>query len=240
VRTGGIIAGVIAILLVVVVLGAELAAAPVTARAARTAVERCVEVDELEVTSVARPAVVGLLQGELRDVRIRMSGLQAGDLRIDRVDARLPAAPVGLGTGPQDVVVVANVRIVEEDLERYLAARAPALASPTLAITPDGVEIGDERVPFTFDAAVTLDEDGDLRVVPQLGDPRLWSSLGLELELTVPPDIRLTSLDFADGEVVLSGRADIRAGVEGEPACPEVALLGAPAGVGPVGAVTDP
>ncbi len=225
-RISGIVAGGVAVLIVIAVLGTELAATSVATRAVRDAVERCAEVDEVEVTSIGRPAVVGLLTGSVRDLRIRLDGVRAGDLRIAQVDARIPEAPAGLGSGPETVRVVAELRVEEADLERYLAASAPDLASPTLAITPDGLEIGDERVPFTLGAQVTIAEDGDLRLVPTLGDPRLWSSLGLELDLDVPDAVQLTGLELRDGDLVLAGFVEVTADVGGDLSCPDVALLG--------------
>ncbi|GEM_PF-1660670 len=225
-RTAGIVTGVIAVLFVLGLLAVELAATSLASSAARSEVERCVEVEQVEVTSLGRPAVLGLLRGEVRDVRITAIGIEAGDLRIDRVDARLPVAPVGLGDPPETLTVVADIRIVEEDLERYLVARAPELAAPTLAVTPEGLEIGDERVPFTLGANVLITEDGDVRLVPTIGDPRLWSSLGLELVLEVPRDVALLGLELSEGELVLSTRTQVHAGVDGELTCPDVALLG--------------
>jgi hypothetical protein len=206
-----IVAGLAAVLVVVGVLGLELAATSLVSRSVRSAVEERVEVDELEVTSVSRPAVLGFLQGEVRDVHITASGVRVGDdLRIDRVDARLPSAPVGVGPVPESLLVIGDVRIVEDDLESYLVARAPDLARPTLAITPDGLEIGDERVPFGLEAIVVIGATGDLRLIPTLGDPRLWSSLGLELQVEVPREIQILAVRFGDGDVVVSGRAEIR------------------------------
>jgi len=226
-RIASAVLATIALLAVVGLLAIELLAPRLATQAARSAVERCVEVDDLEVTSLARPAVLGLLQGEVRDVRVQASGIRAGDLRIDAVTARLPVAPAGWGTPPEIITVVAEVVVLEGDLERYLAATAPDLASPTLEITPDGVRVGDDRVPFTLELLVTVGPEGGLQFVPTLGDPRLWSSLGLELDVDVPPDLDLLGLELGDGEVRLTGRVEVAAGVDREPRCPDIALLGA-------------
>ncbi len=225
-RLTGIIAGVVAIVAVVALLGLELAATSMATRSARDAIERCADVEDVEVTSIARPAVVGFLRGEVRDVRLTATGVQAGDLRIDRVDARLPVAPAGFGSGPETLTVVADARILEGDLERYLVARAPELASPTLRVTRDELQIGDQRVPFTFGAVVRIDGAGDLQLVPTLGDPRLWSSLGLELEIEVPRELELLSIDLQDGAVLVTARAEIHQDAESQATCPDVALLG--------------
>lgn len=225
-RVTGIVAAVVAVLLVVGLLGLELAATSLATRSARTAVERCVEVEDLEVTALGRPAVVGLIRGEIRDVRITARGLTAGDLRLERVDARLPVAPTREGAGPETLTVVADVTIADDDLEHYLAVRAPELAAPTLRILPGELEIGDERVPFTLGAEVGIDAEGDLRLVPTLGDPRLWSSLGLELTFGMPRDVELLAIDLHDGEVVVSARVQVHAQADGGPTCPDIALLG--------------
>lgn len=210
-RVTGIVASGVAILVVVVLLGGELAATSLATRAARDAVEEYADVQQLEVTSLARPASLGVLQGEARDVRVTATGVRVGDLRIDRVDARIPVASVGFGAEPETLTVVGDARVLEEDLERYLVARAPDLAAPTFAVTEDGVEIGDERVPFTLGAAVRIDGDGNLVLLPTIGDPRLWSSLGLELELEVPRELELQALDLQNGAVVVSARAELPA-----------------------------
>lgn len=225
-RLAGIVGATIAILIVLGILGTELLATTVATRSARDAIERCAEVEDVEVTSIGRPAVLGIVRGEVRDVRLRAEGITAGDLRVERVDARIPAAPVGFGTGPETVTVIAEVTLTEGDLERYLVARSPDLASPTLQVTADGIRVGDERVPFTLEAAVGITAEGDLRLVPTLGDPRLWSSLGLDLEIEVPREITLLGLDLREGHVVVTGRAEVHTGVDGEPNCPDVALLG--------------
>lgn len=226
-RVASVLLAAIAVLVVVGLLTVELLAPRLATQAARTAVERCVEVDDLEVTSLARPAVLGLLRGEVRDVRVEAAGIRAGDLRIEAVTARLPVAPTGWGTPPETLTVVAETLILDGDLERYLAEGAPDLASPTLEITPDGVRIGDERVPFTLELLVTVGPEGGLQLVPTLGDPRLWSSLGLELDVDVPPELDLLGLELRDGEVVVTGRLEVAAGVDREPRCPDIALLGA-------------
>jgi hypothetical protein len=226
-RLSGVVAATIAMLIVVGLLGTELAATSLATRAVRSAVERCVEVEDIEVTSLGRPAVLGIARGEVRDVRLTATGLVAGELRVERIDARIPAAPVGIGSGPETITIVADVEMVEADLERYLVARSPALAAPTLQVTPDGIRVGDERVPFTLEAAVGITAEGDLRLVPTLGDPRLWSSLGLDLEIEVPRDITLMGLDLGEGSLVVTGRTEVHAEVDGDPGCPDVALLGA-------------
>lgn len=225
-RLTGIIAGVIAIVAVVALLGVELAATSMASRSVRSAVECCAEVQDLEVTSIARPAVLGFLRGEVRDVRVTATGVRVGDLRVDRVDARLPVAPAGFGSGSEPLTVVADARILERDLERYLVARAPDLASPTLRVTPGELQIGDQRVPFTFGAIVRIDGDGDLQLVPTIGDPRLWSSLGLELQIEVPRDLELRSIDLLDGVVVVTARAEVEGDAASPANCPDVALLG--------------
>lgn len=208
-RATGIVASGVAILVVVVLLGGELAATSLATRAARDAVEEYAEVEHLEVTSLARPASLGLLRGEARDVQVTATGVRAGDLRIDRVDARIPVASVGFGTELETLTAAGDARLLEEDLERYLVARAPDLAAPTFAVTEEGVEIGDERVPFTLVASVRIDEDGNLVLLPSIGDPRLWSSLGLELGLEVPRELELLALDLQNGAVVVTARAEL-------------------------------
>ncbi len=220
--------GAIAVLAAAGLVIVEALALRLATDAARSAVEHCVSVEDIEVTSVSRPAVLGLLQGEVRDVRVRAEGIRAGDLRIASVSARLPVAPAGWGNPPETLLVVADVTIEEADLERYLVAASPELATPTLEIVPDGLRIGDQRVPFDLELLLTIGPEGGLQLVPTLGDPRLWSSLGLELDVDVPPELELIGLDLRDGSLVVSGRVEVATGVDRRPACPDIALLGAP------------
>jgi len=45
--------------------------------------------------------------------------------------------------------------------------------------------------------------------------------------LEVPRDVTLLGLELSEGELVLSARTQVHAGVDGELTCPDIALLGA-------------
>ena len=219
-----ILVGTVAASLVVAVILLELFAPAIATRNARATVERCVPVQELEVTSIARPAVLGFLRGELRDVRVSAAGVEVGALTVDTVAARLPAVPLGWGTAERPTTVVADVSLTEEALTNYLDAVAPEFADPRLTITPTGLAVGDTRVPFTLELRATL-VDGDVVLVPTAGDPRLWSSLGLELDVEVPDPIELLALQTGDGRLELTARMVLEPGVERQPVCPDLSVF---------------
>lgn len=223
-RIARILVGVVAAGLVLAVILLELLAPTIATRTARATVERCVPVQEFEVTSIARPAVLGFLRGEVRDVRVSAAGVEVGALTVDTVAASLPAVSLGWGTAERPTPVVADVTLTEQSLTDYLDAVAPEFADPMLTITPAGLGVGDTRVPFTLELRATL-VDGDVVLVPTAGDPRLWSSLGLELEVDVPEPIELLALQTGDGQLDLTVRVVLEPGVDREPVCPDLSVF---------------
>ncbi|TVR36993.1 MAG: DUF2993 domain-containing protein [Nitriliruptor sp.] len=223
-RIARILVGTVAAGLVLAVVLVELLAPTIATRTARATVERCVPVQELEVTSLARPAVLGFLRGEVRDVRVSAAGVEVGALTVDTVAARLPAVSLGWGTAERPTTVVADVTLTEQSLTDYLDAVAPEFADPMLTITPTGLDVGDTRVPFTLELRATL-VDGAVVLVPTAGDPRLWSSLGLELEVDVPDPIELLALRTGDGRLDLTARVVLEPGADREPVCPDLSVF---------------
>ncbi len=223
-RIARILVGTVAAGLVLAVVLLELLAPTIATRTARATVERCVPVQELEVTSLARPAVLGFLRGEVRDVRVSAAGVEVGALTVDTVAARLPAVSLGWGTAERPTTVVADVTLTEQSLTDYLDAVAPEFADPMLTITPTGLDVGDTRVPFTLELRATL-VDGAVVLVPTAGDPRLWSSLGLELEVDVPDPIELLALRTGDGRLDLTARVVLEPGADREPVCPDLSVF---------------
>ncbi len=223
-RIARILVGTVAAGLVLAVVLLELLAPTIATRTARATVERCVPVQELEVTSLARPAVLGFLRGEVRDVRVSAAGVEVGALTVDTVAARLPAVSLGWGTAERPTTVVADVTLTEQSLTDYLDAVAPEFADPMLTITPTGLDVGDTRVPFTLELRATL-VDGAVVLVPTAGDPRLWSSLGLELEVDVPDPIELLALRAGDGRLDLTARVVLEPGADREPVCPDLSVF---------------
>lgn len=219
-----ILVGAVAASLVLGVILLELFAPTIATRTARATVERCIPVQELEVTSIARPATLGFLRGEVRDVRVSAAGVQVGALTVDTVAARLPTVSLGWGTAEGPTTVVADVTLTQEDLTDYLDAVAPEFADPELVITPAGLDVGDTRVPFTLELQATL-VDGDVVLVPTAGDPRLWSSLGLELDVEVPDPIELLALQAGDGQLELTARVLLEPGAEQQPVCPDLSVF---------------
>lgn len=220
-RAVRIVVAVVAAAFVVTVILLEVLALPLVARSARAAVERCAPITELEVTSVRRPVTVGIVRGEVRDVRLRVEGLQLGALRVRTMEAHLPQVDLGWGTRQPDTVVTADVTVTEDDLTDYLVAAGPAFADPQLEVTPAGLRVSDARAPFGLELAPHV-VDGGIRLIPTAGDPWLWSSLGLDLEVVVPDPFEVRSLTTGDGRAHLTARATVATGDGGEHVCPDL------------------
>lgn len=221
-RTIRIVAGVLAAAFVIGVIVLEVLALPLATRSTRAAVERCAPVDAVAVTAIDRPATLGFARGELRDVTVRVDGLQLGALEVQAVDAHLPRVDLGHGTRPPDTTVTAEVTVTAAALTDYLVAAGPGFATPRLEVTPEGLRVGDGRVPFALELTPQV-VDGDIRLVPTAGDPWLWSSLGLELDVAVPEPIEVRTLTTGDGQVHLTARATVATDGGGGYACPDLA-----------------
>lgn len=220
-RTMRIVAGVLAAAFVIGVIVLEVLALPLATRSTRAAVERCAPVAEVEVTTLRRPASLGVARGEVRDLEVRVEGLQLGALEVQAVDARLPQVDLGWGGRRPDTTVTAEVTVTAAALTDYLVAAGPDLADPRLEVTSAGLRVGDTRVPFALELTPQV-VDGDIRLVPTAGDPWLWSSLGLELDVAVPDPIEVRTLTTEDGQVHLTVRATVATGGDGRFACPDL------------------
>lgn len=218
-RAMRIVAGALAAAFVIGIIVLEVLALPLATRATRAAVEHCVPVDAVEVTALRRPATIGFARGELHDLKIRVVGVQLGALEVQTVDAHLGRLDLGDGARGAATTVTAEVTVTEAALTDYLVAVGPELAAPRLQLTPDGVRVGDTRVPFTVELAPRL-VDGGIRLVPTSGDPWVWTSLGLELDVAVPDRIEVQTLTIHDGSVELTARVTVGRGGDGSYACP--------------------
>lgn len=194
----------VAALLGVVVVAVEMAARPVAERVASDAVEQCGGAERVEVVALARPAVLDVMRGRLRDVVVELGGVTVGELRLDEVRLEVPRVDGLFSAAAIRGPLAATAVVTESDVEHWLAARAPGFVRPTLRITDGQVIVSDERVPFDLRLAVELHGDA-IRVTPGAGDRRLWSVLdiGLELPLIEAFDARELTLD--DGRARVTG-----------------------------------
>lgn len=194
-------AGVLAVTLAV----AEFAAVRVTSDAVGSAVGECLDAASVEISSIGRPAVVGIARGQLQDLTMVVRGAHVAELRIERLDVRVDRI-VNLRSAPQvigDVAVVAQV--ADDDATSALQQRVPGMLRPTLRFDSDRVYVSDERVPFDLELAITLGPD-EVRVTPGAGDVRLWQVLGLEMGFALPANVELDGLRLAHRTATVTGR----------------------------------
>lgn len=194
-------AGVLAITLAV----AEFVAVRVASDAVGSAIGECLAAESVEISSIGRPAVVGIARGQLHDLTAVVRGAHVAELRIDRLEVRVDQI-VDLRSAPQvvgDVAVVAQV--ADDDATIALQQRVPGILRPTVRFDSNRVYLSDERVPFDLELSIALGAD-ELRVTPGAGDVRLWQVLGLEMGFALPANVELDDLRLAHHTATVTGR----------------------------------
>lgn len=207
------------VLLVLVV--AELAAPWFAQRALRRALDPCVVAEQVEITEFARPVLPQLLLGRARDVEVVATGVQLGDLRVDRVTAALPVVALPWGPATVDPVPPAEVeaRITAADARAGLWAVTPLGLRPTLRFEAGEVVVGAPGLGLDarFVPAVMPDR---VALVPALGPPSWWTALGLALAVELPDGVRVDRIDVGEGLVSIHGSVDVEAtGGDGSGGC---------------------
>lgn len=211
-RALAIVVAVVLTAVLVAELGAEWIATRVVAdRAAGRVV-----FDELEVTSVGRPATPGLLLGRLHDVELVGRGIVVEDLRIDHASAAADEVflPWGSGAG-QPVELTARLTIVEPDLRDALAERVPGPIDPVLELEPGAVALGIDPLPARLRAEVSV-HDGRLRLVPAASVPAWFASLGLQLEFDLPDGLDVDHIEVEEGRMLVDLQLEIMLDGDGD------------------------
>lgn len=186
---------------VAVVLVAELVALPVATRVATDLAGRCLELDDVEVTAIDRPATLRLLTGRTTGVEVQAHGIRVDGLRIERADIQV--AEVGLPWAVRDldsIEVAARLVVVEDDLVSWLESLAPRGIRPAAELSPGLVSVGIEPLRARLDLEVEV-VDGRLRLVPAGGLPAWFASLGIDLELELPDELQVEHVELEEGQV---------------------------------------
>jgi len=227
--------------LVLVVL-AELAAPWAAQRALQRALSPCVVAERVEITALSRPLVPQLLMGRARDVEVEASGVRLGDLRVERITASLPIVALPWGLGPPESPPAAQVaaEVTAADARVQLWAITPFGLQPTLRFVGGEVVIGAPGL--GLDARfVPAIEPGRVALVPALGPPSWWASLGLALGTELPQGVVVDRIDVGEGLVQVRGSVALDALDGGAGGCEEplaaTTLVGEP---GPVGSDDPP
>jgi hypothetical protein len=195
----------LALALAGVLLLVELLAVPLGARALRTAVARCVAYEDLEVTGLGRPALPGLVVGRVRDVEVRTTGVDLGELRV--AEATLRSDEVDLpwrrGASPPRPATL-QFRVREADLESAIRAALP-IGLPVRVDLRDGIaSLGASGLPATLEVAVEVEADGTVVLRPA-GGVELLDQLGLARRFPPTDAFRPSSIVIADGELTAAG-----------------------------------
>lgn len=203
-RTVVAVLGALAALLVL----AELVAVPVASRLLSDAAARCVRHDSFAVTEVDRPVVPRLLIGRARGVEAEASGVQVGELRIDRVAVALPEVTLPWAPGePQVLRGEVRAALTEDDLTAFVRSLTPVPLPVSVELDDDVARIGAAGVPLTVDLTLTVAADGTVQLSPVAGDVDLLEQLGLRLTLDPGEQVDITELQAAAGQ--LEGVADL-------------------------------
>jgi hypothetical protein len=197
---------VLALAVAGVLLLVELLAVPLGARALRSAVARCVAFEDLEVTRLARPALPGLVLGRVRDVEVRTTGVDIGELRVAEATLRTDEVdlPWRRGASPPRPATL-ELRVGEADLEAAVRGRLP-IALPVRVDLRDGVaSLGAAGLPGTLEVAVEVEADGTVVLRPA-GGVELLDRLGLARRFPPTDAFRPSSIVIGDGELTAAGQ----------------------------------
>lgn len=180
----------------------ELVAVPLGARAMRSAVARCIASETLEVTELRRPVLPGVLTGRVRDVALRATGVEVGELRV--AEARLRLAEVDLpwrrGDGSVQPAEL-ELRVLEADLERWVRDRLPVPLPLEVDLRPGVAALGAPVLPVSLELTVDVEPDGTVVLRPA-GRPELLERFGLEPRFPPTDGARPTTVEIGDGELV--------------------------------------
>jgi hypothetical protein len=197
---------VLALAVAGVLLLVELLAVPVGARALRGAVARCVTYEDLEVTGLGRPALPGLVVGRVRDVEVRTTGVDLGELRVAEATLRIDEVdlPWRRGTSPPRPATL-EFRVGEADLEAAIRGALP-LAIPVRVDLRDGIaSLGASGLATTLEVAVEVEADGTVVLRPA-GGVELLDRLGLAHRFPPSEAFRPSSIVIGDGELTAAGQ----------------------------------
>jgi hypothetical protein len=218
-------AGVVLLVLVV----AELAAPWFAQRALERALEPCVVAEEVEITDLARPLLPQLLLGRARDVEVVATGVRFGDLRVDHVRVALPvvALPWGLEVADPAPAAQVEARITATDARAQLWAVTPFGLQPTLRFEGGEVVIGAPGLGLDVRLVPQVTTER-VALVPALGPPSWWTSLGLGLAVDLPDGVSVDRIDVGEGLMRIHGSVTVEAGDGGNDRACGTPLVGAP------------
>jgi hypothetical protein len=202
-RTIAIAAAVVALLVI-----AELLAPTLAVRA----MERnlgCLTAERLEITRLTRPVLPQVLLGRVRDAEVVATGIGLEQLRVEEVVLAVPevSLPWRL-TRPDQPPASVTAVVTASDARASLDEVLPLGLSPTLRFVAGEVAVG---VPgfgleVRFVPVVAADR---VALVPAIGPPDWWVSLGLSLGVDLPPGVTVTRVDVGENRVEARALVDL-------------------------------
>jgi hypothetical protein len=197
-----IVAALVALLVV-----AELLAPALAVRAMERRLGPCLTAERLEITRLTRPVLPQVLLGRVRDAEVVATGIGLEQLRVDEVVLAVPevSLPWRL-TRPDQPPASVTAVVTAADARASLDEVLPLGFSPTLRFVAGEVAVG---VPgFGLEARfVPVVAPDRVALVPAIGPPDWWVSLGLSLGVDLPPGVTVTRVDV--GEDRVEARAEV-------------------------------
>lgn len=197
---------VVAGLVLVLVLVAELAAPWAAERALHRALAPCVVAEEVEITELTRPLLPQLVLGRAHDVEVVATGVQLGELRVERVHATLPVVALPWRVASLDPLPPAQVeaRITAADARAQLVAVTPFGLEPTLGFEDGEVIVGTPGLGLDVRFVPEVAPDR-VALVPAFGPPDWWTALGLVLAVELPDGVRVDRIEVDRGLARIDG-----------------------------------
>ncbi len=219
----------VGLVVLVVLVVAELAAPPLAQRALHRALAPCVVAEQVEITGLTRPLIPQLLLGRARDVEVEATGVQVGDLRVDRIRVALPVVQLPWRPGTIDPLPAGRVvaEVTAADARAQLWAITPFGLQPTLRFVGGEVAIGAPGLGIEARFVPTI-EPGRVALVPAIGPPSWWTSLGLALVADLPEGVVIDRIAVGEGLVQVHGSVALDALDAGTPAGCDEPLAGPP------------
>ena len=208
-RTSGRSARLLAVAVAValVLLLAELLAPSLAVRALERNLGPCLSAERIEITRLSRPVLPQVLLGRVRDAEVVAAGIDLEEVRVAEVvlavdELSLPWRLTSPDQPPVDVTAV----VTAADARASLAEALPLGITPTLRFVAGEVAIGVPGVGLEARFVPLVGPDR-IALVPAIGPPAWWESLGLSLGADVPPGVVVTRVDI--GEDRIQARAEV-------------------------------
>lgn len=198
-----------AVVVAALLLVAELLAPSLAVRALERNLGPCLSAERIEITRLSRPVLPQVLLGRVRDAEVVATGIGLAELRVEEVvlaveEISLPWRLTSPDQPPVDVVA----SVTAADARASLTEVLPLGLTPTLRFVAGEVAIGVPGVGLEarFVPVVAADR---VSLVPAIGPPAWWTSLGLSLGVDLPTGVLVTRVDIGEDRVEARAEVDL-------------------------------